>query len=87
MTVYRVHVHLIQEADGMVSAIATNLPGCVSQGTSIDDALTNFRDAATAVLETYRENAVPIPWNNEATAPPFSEKRTLVVRMRGSDGR
>ena len=43
------------------SAVVPALPGCTSQGKSIEEALTNAREAITGHIETLREIGQPVP--------------------------
>ena len=51
------HVTLLQHAEG-VSVSCPELPGCHSQGPTIDEALENIRDAIQGYLELYGEPEV-----------------------------
>jgi len=57
----RFTVVLEQESDGGFVVSVPSLPGCVSQGESRDEALTNVREAIEAYLEDCRESGEPIP--------------------------
>jgi len=84
-TVYLVHVHLLEEDDGRISVHAARLPGCASQGDTIEEALTNIVDALKAVILTYKAYGEEIPWRDwqDAVEPPlFSEKRMVRVDLR-----
>ena len=48
------HVTLLEHPDG-VSVSCPELPGCHSQGASVDEALENIRDAIQGYLELYGE--------------------------------
>lgn len=50
------------EEEGGWSVISTNLPGCASQGETLEEAKANFREAAQAVIETYKLLRKPIAW-------------------------
>ena len=56
---YRVLIE--QDEDGMFVASAPALPGCVSQGSSRDEALANIREAIEGYLESLRAHDEPIP--------------------------
>ncbi len=56
---YRVLIE--QDEDGMFVANAPALPGCVSQGSSRDEALANIRDAIEGYLESLQAHDEPIP--------------------------
>ena len=47
--------------DGYVVAEVPSLPGCVSQGKSREEALTNIRDAISLHEDVLRERGEPIP--------------------------
>jgi predicted RNase H-like HicB family nuclease len=49
------------DEDGVFVATVPSLPGCVSQGTSRDEALRNVREAIEGYLESLRERREPIP--------------------------
>jgi len=54
-------VILEPEAGGAYSVICPAIPGCVSQGDSLDDALANIREAILLCLEVRREDGLPLP--------------------------
>ena len=47
--------------DGYVIAEVPSLPGCISQGTTRDEALTNIREAIALHVEVLRERGEPVP--------------------------
>jgi predicted RNase H-like HicB family nuclease len=51
------HVTLLQHEEG-VSVSCPELPGCHSQGTTVEEALANIRDAIQGYLELYGEPLV-----------------------------
>lgn len=51
------HVTLLEHDEG-VSVSCPELPGCHSQGMTVDEALENIRDAIQGYLELYGEPAV-----------------------------
>ena len=55
-------VYLLPEEDGGFSAFAADLPGCVSQGDTQEEALANIRESMEALIATYRKQGQPIPW-------------------------
>jgi len=55
------------DEDGAFVACAPSLPGCVSQGSTRDEALRNAREAIEAYLESLRAHGEPIP-------PPIGEE-------------
>lgn len=54
-------VTLDRDESGWVVVECPTLQGCVSQGRTVDEALTNIREAIEASLETRRANKLPIP--------------------------
>lgn len=50
-----------QDEDGVFVAEYPLLPGCVSQGRSRNEALTNIQDAISGYLESLRKHNEPIP--------------------------
>lgn len=47
--------------DGYIVAECPALPGCVSQGTTRDEALANIRDAIRGILKVRQQHGLPIP--------------------------
>lgn len=56
---YRVLIE--QDEEGAFVAQVPALPGCVSQGSSREEALINIREAIEGYLESLREHDEPIP--------------------------
>ena len=54
-------VILSPEADGGYSVVCAAVPGCVSQGDSLDEALANIREAILLCLEVRKEDGQPPP--------------------------
>ncbi len=57
----RFTIVLCPEADGGFSVVCPAVPGCVSQGDSLDDALANIREAILFCLEVRRHGDRPPP--------------------------
>jgi predicted RNase H-like HicB family nuclease len=68
---YRVLV--TQDEEGMFVAEVPSLPGCISQGSTRDEALGNIREAIQAYVESLRAHGEPVP-------PPIDEE---VVEVQG----
>jgi predicted RNase H-like HicB family nuclease len=54
-----------KEADGGFVVTAPSLPGCVSQGDSRPEALTNIREAIELYVEDCRAAGDPVPADDE----------------------
>ena len=54
-------VILSPEAEGGYSVVCPAVPGCVSQGDSLEDALANIREAILGCLEVRKEDGQPLP--------------------------
>jgi len=62
---FRVHVEA--DEDGVFVAECPSLPGCISQGATRAEALTNIKDAMRGYLASLEKHdeAVPLPINEE----------------------
>ena len=57
----RFRVLIEQDEDGMFVVECPNLPGCISQGKTRDEALANIRDAIQGYLASLEKHGEPIP--------------------------
>ncbi len=55
------HVLLYQDEDGYWIAEVPSLPGCVSDGETIDDALRNIDDAIEGYIASLKKHGDPVP--------------------------
>lgn len=62
---YRLHLAIVHEDDGTVSAIALNLPGAGSCSDTEEEAIANAKDAVSEVIRSYLDEKKEIPWNND----------------------
>lgn len=70
------------EAEGGFSAFALRLPGVVSQGETISEALENIREAFRGAIVAYREQKMEIPWEDvEVDAPKDSVTKWILVNV------
>jgi predicted RNase H-like HicB family nuclease len=60
-------VHIERDEDGMFVAEVPALPGCISQGTTRAEALSNVKEAIEGYLASLRAHGEPIP-------PPIDEE-------------
>jgi predicted RNase H-like HicB family nuclease len=60
-------VHIETDEDGVFVAECPSLPGCISQGATREEALTNIKDAIHGYLASLKKHdeAVPLPINEE----------------------
>ena len=56
---YRVIIE--EDEDGMFVAECPTLPGCISQGKTRKEALTNIKDAIKGYLQSLKKHNEPIP--------------------------
>ena len=47
--------------DGYWVAECPSLPGCISQGCSRDEAITNIKEAIEGYVEALKEDGLPVP--------------------------
>jgi antitoxin HicB len=59
--VYRVPLILTPQEEGGYTIISPMLPGLVTEGDSLEEALANVKDALRATLELYEDIGRPIP--------------------------
>jgi predicted RNase H-like HicB family nuclease len=57
----RYRVLIEQDEDGVYSATAPSLPGCISQGKTREEALKNIREAIALYLESLKAHGDPVP--------------------------
>jgi antitoxin HicB len=67
---FRVHVET--DEDGVFVAECPTLPGCISQGKTRSEALTNIKDAIAGYLVSLEKHgeAIPLPVNEEVVEVP-----------------
>lgn len=63
----RYRVVIEQDEDGAFVALCPTLPGCVSQGSSRQEAVTNIKDAIAGYVESLKKHgdAIPAPITEE----------------------
>ncbi len=52
---------VIENAAGNYSAYVPDLPGCISTGRTMDETLSNMREAIEFHLDGMREDGLPVP--------------------------
>ena len=63
----RYRVLIEQDEDGVFVADVPSLPGCVTQGATREEVLSNVREAIALYLESLQEHGEPVP-------PPITEE-------------
>ncbi len=61
----RFPVVIYEEETGGFSVICPSLPGCHSQGETIEEALSNIREAIDLCLEVMEEDGIAVPTAKE----------------------
>lgn len=56
---YRIEIE--QDEDNMFIVECPSLPGCISQGTTRQEALINIKDAISGYLQSLKRHGEPIP--------------------------
>jgi len=56
---YRVLIQ--QDEDGIFVAKCPSLPGCISQGKTREESLTNIKDAVNGYLQSLKKHNEPLP--------------------------
>lgn len=79
---YECRVLLCPEDNGGYSAHALRLPGVVSQGDSVSEALANIGEAFTAAISVYLDSGEDIPWEElSIDRPKGSIERWILVNV------
>ncbi|MCK4394675.1 type II toxin-antitoxin system HicB family antitoxin [Candidatus Bipolaricaulota bacterium] len=80
---YRIIIE--QDEDGVYVAECPTLPGCISQGNSREEALTNIQDAVKGYLESLRKHDEPIPPSSEKERRDVNSKQLATIDVAGWD--
>ena len=73
-------VMLEEGADGYIVAECPQIPGCVSQGRTKEEALANIKDAIQACLMVMMEDAISIAAPTTAPVTEGAEERMLELQ-------
>lgn len=80
-SVLRCNALLCPEDSGF-SIHCLNLPGVVSQGETVEEAVENITDAFRETVLYYRESKLPIPWGEvEVERTPGFRTKFILVRI------
>jgi hypothetical protein len=58
---YNFKIHLHKEAEGGFSVTVPSLPGCITQGDDLDDAIAMAKEAIELYIEELKERGENIP--------------------------
>ncbi len=61
---FRCHLEITREDNDQFSVVVLNLPGAVSCGSTVDEAIEGVREAVTGLVQSYRDDEVDIPWRD-----------------------
>ncbi len=80
-SLYRCHICITRDEEGVFSAVVLNLPGCGSCGETEQEAIQNVREAALGVIESHIAAGEDIPWVNSmlSAIPEDARQRWIVV--------
>lgn len=73
---YKLPLILEPQPEGGYTVTSPLLPGLVTEGDTVEDALDNVRDAFAAILEAYQETGKALPPNllvSDSTGPVWTE--------------
>lgn len=59
---FQCHIWICPQPEGGYTVFCPLLPGAVSEGESVEEAISNIRQAMEALLAEYLENQQGIPW-------------------------
>ncbi len=79
----RYRVLIEQDEDGMFTAECPTLPGCISQGKTREEALTNIKDAVMGYIESLSKHNEPIPppiWEETAHLRAIFGRSSIATR-------
>ena len=80
---YTLTIVLEPEGDGGYSVHCPALPGCSSQGETVEEALSNIREAILGVLKVRHQEGLPLP---EETPEIVTEEISRILADRSEDG-
>jgi antitoxin HicB len=81
---YRFEIrHLTEEEGGGFLITFPDLPGCMSDGETIEDAIENGRDAFRCWMHAHIEDGRPVPAPDESDANRINQRlpKTLLARL------
>ena len=78
---YRIELAISKDEYGVFSAVAANLPGAGSSGSTEEEAIERAKESIEGILESYTSKGKPIPWRNasEYNAPKDATRRLILV--------
>ncbi len=78
---YRIHLLVTKDEENCYSAVALNLPGAGSCGSTEEEAISNAKEAIREVLKEYKTSGTTIPWKNTCSddIPAGSTYKWIIV--------
>jgi predicted RNase H-like HicB family nuclease len=68
---YQVFALVGADEDGILWSRTPSLPGAVSQGDTVEEAVENLKEAVAGCIESYRAHNEPIPWERDVAITPL----------------
>lgn len=66
---------------GSYTILANRLPGCISEGETIEEAVQNIKDAFAGCVASYVQNQATIPWEDVEIEDPVELTIEVVVEV------
>lgn len=81
--VVEIEVTAEPQPEGGFTITCPTLPGLITEGSTLDEALSNVPDALVALLELYEEDGLPLPDEIfvEETGEPVTVRTTATVSV------
>jgi predicted RNase H-like HicB family nuclease len=61
MAVYEYTINLIAAEDGGYTVTVPALPGCISEGDTVEDAKANIKEAIRGYIKALKKDGLPVP--------------------------
>lgn len=78
---YRVMAWFTPADEGGFTVESINLPGCITEGDTWDEAIAMLRDAAAGLIRAYRDRGELVPWVQSGPMPnrPSQDSKRVTV--------
>ncbi len=77
--IYQTEVRLVEEQIGTWTVYVPQLPGVMSEGETVEEALHNIREALQGTLESYKADGMKVPWIESIEPRQPNEKAKWVL--------